>query len=146
MNARATIEVTPEQFALFASEAKKWLKVFGLDDVDVSIDISEDTPDSQASMAYYTSASMASVRIERWQYSPLTEQEIRRLALHECLELLIIPLSMEAQRKTRKLSKTFLTRETHRIIHRLMKAFDEIGNNNGSTTGTSGGSTKKKNR
>lgn len=112
-----SVRTTKKQFELFEREARKWLDKLGLKDWCVYV-LHRDLEDEStvAQCRWETEQRIANLVLNTSVSSPKGAHEIRRAALHECLELLLIGCT-EAMR--RSVCEDLVDVETHKVIRAL---------------------------
>lgn len=112
-------KTTAKDFALFKSECLHWIEVLGLTDWEIDILHCPRAPENLADCIGSYDMTATIILNTEWSETPVTPREIKLTALHEALELLLIPLSILAD--ARFANKDGLVREQHAIINRLIR-------------------------
>lgn len=112
------IVLSQKDFDAFQSEAKKWIKLFGLVDWEIQFDFNDEFPDNRATCCYSDpgTRSAALVLTRSWDCKP-DRAEIRMCAFHEVVELLFA--QMRAAVSVRGVDPNLVDQEVHRIIRIL---------------------------
>lgn len=106
-----------KQFRLFEKECRKWLDKLGLKDWCVYIlHLDLENESTTAQCRWKTGQRIANLVLNTVVASPKGDHEIRRAALHECLELLLIGCT-EAMRQA--VCEDLVDREMHKVIRAL---------------------------
>ncbi len=114
-----TIKLTNKDFKLFKDECRKWFKRFGLNDWNVRFDFTEMGESAGRCRANYMhmnatimmATELSDLLIDKTEY-------IKQIALHECLELLLMPINMLAGDRT--FNEEEMDHQRHRVINTLM--------------------------
>lgn len=111
---------TDKDFKIFKSECKKWLQFFGLLQWDVSYKHDDEDMTCHASVICDVPSMTALVTLTKTIDIPyaITENDIRKSAFHEVLEIMLWHLTYEAEQSPRATSET-IAAITHDIIHRF---------------------------
>ena len=114
-----TIKLTNRDFKLFKKECEKWLKRLGLSDWDVHFEFI--TVESAASCrANYMQMNADIMMATEFSNLLIDKTEyIKQIALHECLELLLMPMNMLAGDRT--FNEEESDHQRHRVINTLIK-------------------------
>ena len=116
------MKTNSKHFRLYRETARKWISVFGLTDWDVDFYHIEDE-DCMSSCLGNSQAGSASLRFSKeWGEVPITDVEIRRTALHEVLELLLLKYRTEAM--NRYSTEERIDTESHAVIQRLINVLN----------------------
>jgi hypothetical protein len=111
--------LSDRDFKAFKATCLHWIEAFGLKDWEVSIEFSDDNPDMRA----WCTASVMETRIavlgltRTWSYKP-SQDELRRCAFHEVLELLLMPIRLRVM-DIPGVDSRVLDEEAHRVIRIL---------------------------
>lgn len=111
-------KTTSLHFELFKVECRKWVEVFGLKGWQIHFEHNGKKDNSRASCTYDVVDRSVSFILQRdWDRDDVTNREVRFVALHEVLELLLSSLSnLAGFRYTTKLE---IEEEVHVIIRTL---------------------------
>lgn len=112
-----SVRTTKKQFRIFEKECRKWIDKLGLKGWCVyilHIDLEKESTTAQC--RWKTEQRIANLVLNTLVSVPKGEHEIRRAALHECLELLLIGCT-EAMRMA--VCEDIVDRETHTVIRAL---------------------------
>jgi hypothetical protein len=110
---------TRQQFKLFEREVRRWADRFGFKDWAVYVFHTHIDLDTMAECEWNISHRQAVIRfnLDRSEGdAPLTVERIKRVAMHECAELLLC-VCTETMRESR--SYEFVNCETHKVIRVL---------------------------
>jgi len=113
------VRLTAKDYRVFKAEVAKWLNTFGLKDWEVYCGFNQDYPENRGTCA----ASSLEDRIavitltKLWPGRP-TPREVARVAFHEVMELLMMPLRLRLS-GIADVSDRMLDEEFHRIIRTL---------------------------
>ena len=112
-----TVHTTKSQFRLFEEECQSWADKLGLKDWCV-FTRHEDlcAENTLAQCQWLTGQRIANLVLNTTVSTPKSDFEVRRAALHECLELLLICCT-EAMRKG--VPEDVVDTETHKVIRVL---------------------------
>jgi len=111
---------TAAQFEIFKKEVAKWINVFGIKGWLVEFQW-VDSGDTRAGVSWKMTGRICCVRLSRkWEErgAPISNDEIKRSAFHECCELFLSRLVMMAEGKICNNSDC-VTEETHNVIRVL---------------------------
>ena len=106
-----------ERFSLFKSECEKWIDKLMMHDYLFDFVVVDDLEDACAAMSYNILAHHAYVQLDSEEDD---EERIKDSALHEVIEALLMPMKLQAINSADTMSPE-VQRETHAVIHRLMK-------------------------
>ncbi|MGL5474008.1 MAG: hypothetical protein ACRDBZ_05235 [Citrobacter braakii] len=117
-----TYETTPEHFALFKSEAQRFIDLFGL--LDWQTDFEHQLlDDARANCRFWRQGKQAVLTLStEWsKYDTLDDERVRRSAFHEVCELMLADIYGAATDvdMTGRLREERLERATHAVIRRL---------------------------
>jgi hypothetical protein len=124
-------KLTDEHFQIFKQEVKYWVEVFGLKGWELDIKMDTESRDQLAHTTYHASNRWAEINLcMKWEGEKITEEFVRRYALHEVLELLIIPVRELCERRYTCLSEIdmqvhVVIRTLENVLLRLMGRFTE---------------------
>lgn len=108
-------KLTQRDFQVFQAEAKRWIKIFGLVDWEITFEFSDTFPDNRATCATSDVGARSAYLIltQTWDYKP-KHAELRRCAFHEVCELLFVQL--RAAVRVRGVDEDLVDQEVHRMI------------------------------
>lgn len=122
-----TNKTTKHDFAVFKKEAEKWIKRFGLTDWKIKIE-HRDTEDQSIapSLAWFAAdaeacIASANLSLDWGKKDGITENELRRCALHEILHIVFSWLSIYAA--SRYVPKDCFELEEHKVIRKFESLF-----------------------
>jgi hypothetical protein len=124
-----TVEVTPEQFAMFKAEVLKWWERFGLDLThEILVGLGYTKPDCCAHCVRYFSARKAVIRLnDKLPVEYATDEQLRSTALHEVVHAVTGDLGVLSG--DRFITEEQLDAAEHELVNRIMwlarKAFPE---------------------
>jgi len=118
------MKTTAKHFQLFKAEVRKWLKVFGLTDWEVTVihGIDNDTDGANCSGDIMSRQATIRLAIDFTEKGPIIDEDIKLAAFHEVCELLLQPLCLLAESRFGVLQES-LESERHAVIMRLQHAF-----------------------
>ena len=114
------MKLTNKDFELFKSECQKWIKKFELSDWNIKF-LMEPMDNTYGMCKANYGASNVIIKIASnfpSGYNLSKREKIKETALHECLELLLMPVEVLAG--DRGWDEVEFTHQTHRIINKLM--------------------------
>ncbi len=112
-------KTSKKDFVLFKVECEKWIDIFGIKSFEIFYDHSDYLRDNKASCTSYSVNRWATLRLNStWDnYWKLTEENIKRCAFHEVIELLLAPLVNCAE--SRYVSENEIDEQAHTVIRTL---------------------------
>lgn len=119
-------QLTESDFAIFKSEAKKWIALFGLKDWDVTFDFSP-LESSRAECCVNWHAKAALITLGQFPRGEMTQDDVRRSAFHEVCELLLSDMEFTALNEEipHAERKTMTEVARHAVIRRLENSIFE---------------------
>ena len=118
---------TQQDFEFFKQECETWLDLFSLGDIQVLYEITELPEFNYAEVQYDVEGSNAVIRLAKVlpNVGDLGQEfNLKDTALHEVLELLLMPLRVQAEKAELLVhgpSPGQIASETHKIIFRIMR-------------------------
>jgi len=121
------VTLTKKDFNLFKSECQKWIERLGLISWDIYYEFI-DMEDTYGTLSSNYTGRLATIRLSKTFPKPYENRplkfEIKRTALHECLELLLSPLNELAS--DRNFSEDDYEKERHSVIRTLENILMEV--------------------
>jgi hypothetical protein len=114
------MRTTNEHFEIFAEKCREWINLLSLGDWDIDIlhENNLDMPHALATTEGHLLQHHGIIRFGRsWPKEYLNDEQIKRIALHEVIELMLIELRILAE--SRFLQPEEIDRSVHTIIQRL---------------------------
>ena len=121
INEGKNVKLTNKDFEVFKKECKIWINKFGLYEWDILYSF-EDVPESAGSteVGYEGCWAIITLSTEYPNDDMLPKNpHIKKVALHECLELLLATFNILG--KSRIFDESEFNHERHRIINKLMR-------------------------
>jgi len=112
------MKTTKADFEYFKSKCELWLEVLSLASWEVYY-VHEKDDENMAGCFIHYAGRKATISLSTNWRSPVTKEELSRTALHECLELLMLPLQSQAQ--ARVWDSIEYDREHHTVIRTIEK-------------------------
>lgn len=106
-----------ERFKLFKSDCQFWIDQLYMNDYRFDFALMDDMPDDCAACSYVLPAHHAYMQLSEDENDP---EQIKDASLHEVLEALLMPMKLQSI-NTGDVFHHDVQRETHAVIHRLMK-------------------------
>lgn len=114
---------TKKHYKIFKKEFKKWYRLFDLYHIEIVFSHGGDT-DFLAWTSVDSSSMCGTVCLEKdWSSYKPTKKNIKKIAFHECMEVLLFHLRNCAEK--RFLNEHEIDEEIHRLIHSLEKVVFE---------------------
>ena len=115
-----TIKLTNRDFKLFKKECEKWIDRLELGDWDVRFEFGCIDSAGTCRANYSQMNATIAFNSEFSDYNTISKiNYIKTIAMHECLELLLMPINMLAGARTYDVEE--IEHQFHRIINRLIK-------------------------
>ena len=115
------MKTTKKDFELFKKECQDWIDILGLKDWEVRFKYEFVSDDNFAETEFNTIQRWVDIKLNmEWPIKP-TNQEIKKAAFHEALELRFADIRMIAS--SRSFDQDALTGETHKIINVFQNIF-----------------------
>lgn len=114
------MKVTTEHFLMFKTYFDQFADLFSLGDWDIDIihEVDEERPDALATTSGLVGQHQATVRMSKeWPKAYVNKEQIKRIALHECLEVVCMELRVLGE--ARYIGKGEIDRAVHVVIQRL---------------------------
>jgi len=111
-----------ELFSLFIKECGFWVKIFNLEDVDIIYLLTDDLDEDEIAATQYRYDSHQAIIMLSSEVDDV--DTIERAALHEILELLLMPVKIQAINMG-DAYHPYVQHETHAVIYRIEKLFKE---------------------
>ena len=112
-------KTTAKHFEIFKVECQKWIEIFGIKSFEILYDHSDYLKNNKASTTSHSVNRWATLRLNiTWdEYWELTDDNVKRCAFHEVVELLLAPLINCAE--SRYVSENEIEEQSHVIIRTL---------------------------
>ena len=115
------MKTTKKDFKLFVKECQEWITVFGLKGWEFRFYHEYTQDEDFARTEFQNTARWVDIKLHTdWPVKP-NEQEIKKAAFHEVLEILFADLRMIAS--SRSFDEQQLDSEVHKIIHTFESIF-----------------------
>jgi hypothetical protein len=114
------IRTTKKDFALFVSFCKEWADLFSLGDWDIDYlhESDKNKPESISTTTANMQQHHATIRMDKiWPKVYLTSDQLKRIALHEILEIVLMELRILGE--SRFLADGEIDRVAHIVIQRI---------------------------